>query len=136
MPAAESARWTSALPPRQGGVAQDAQLRREIREACSDALRSQQCFMAASQVEAARVQFAEKTAGARGRLLTAGHVAGARELVRAKINTSTYRDVDGAPWADGATWDHEEEDIGEDDVDAMERLSWSCTPGCTRAAAR
>lgn len=83
-----SSRMTFALPPRVGAVAQDAMSRNEIRTLCAQSLRDTHSFMAEQQVR----EYVTKPEGIRGRMLSAGHVAGARELVKAKVRTSTFRE--------------------------------------------
>jgi hypothetical protein len=74
--------------------------------------------MAESQARAERAgakPFTAKPEGERGRMLGTNELHGARQLVKAKVHTSEYREEDSF----GAPWDHEEEDLGEDEVDSL-----------------
>jgi hypothetical protein len=90
----------------------------EVKSAMQDTLRAQGCFMAESQARAERAgakPFTAKPEGERGRMLGTNELHGARQLVKAKVHTSEYREEDSF----GAPWDHEEEDLGEDEVDSL-----------------
>jgi hypothetical protein len=112
-----SAQMTTALPPRLGDVAKTAQSRKEIRQACANQLLREQHFMAPEQARKQHAVWTAKEDGKRGRMLSVGQVAAARELLKAKIKTSALRDVDSF----GAPWDAEERTLGEDAFDSLSR---------------
>jgi hypothetical protein len=112
-----SDQMTFALPPRQGRVAQSASSRNDIRNACAESLRSRQQMKCVEQAEEERGAFQVKAEGSRGRMLGAKHVAQARALVNAKVQTSTYREVDA--W--GCEEDGEEGGEEDDEVDVLGR---------------
>ena len=119
VPAAMSARMTTACPPRTGTVATTAASRNDIKQDCMDSLRESRGFVGEMQAlaEAKRqpVLFTAKQDATRGRMLGIGQLQGARAFVQAKVATSTMRETDSF----GAPLDEEEEELGDADMDCL-----------------
>ena len=95
-----SVRISSCLPVRVGPVAQSAQSRREIREACMQELLSSDGAMALQQAadDVADLacagyssMYSVKKPGQRGRILPAAQLGAARQVVHGKLRTKALR---------------------------------------------